>query len=353
MPLTSLLLSQINTLVPLAPLWPTLVLTLIILVFAETIPKTIAAIYSEKFAFACCEIINTLRIIGSPLILSLNAFANFILTLCGINIKNRPIEQISKEELRSIMTEPSAAKLAKKHRTMLLGVLDLELATLKDIMIPRHQIRGICLTDPWGKTLKTIQSSHVSKILVYKNNIDHVTGVLSLRKATKLINTKLKSKEDKKNALHNIISKPYFVPEVTTLHNQLIAFQRTGHDLAIVVDEYGDIQGIVTLRDILEEIVGELDQQAPIESRTIVKQEDDSYTVQGYISVRELNRLLQIELPLQHAKTLSGLITHYLDDLPKPKTSVMVNNYPIEIITVKGKAVKKAKIHPKLKIKNN
>ena len=327
----------------------TLILTLIILLFAETIPKTIAALYPEKFAFLTCEILNIIKIIGSPLILSLNAISNAILLSLGIKVKNKAIEPISKEELRSLVTDSSSDQLPKPHRAMLLGVLDLELTTLKDVMVPRHQIQAISLSIPWSKILKKIQNSPFSKLLIYEENIDNITGVLSLRKLNRLISksSKLEKKTPSlyKKEIKKFISKPYFVPEMTTLQNQLIAFQHTGHDLAIVVDEYGDIQGLVTIKDILEEIVGELDQQASLESRSIIKQKDGSYIVQGYISVREINRQLQIELPLDKSKTLSGLITQHLDALPRKNTSIMIKDYHIEILQVKGKAVKKAKIH--------
>jgi Mg2+/Co2+ transporter CorB len=328
----------------------TLILTLMILLFAETIPKTLAALYPEKFAFLTCEILNIIKIIGLPLILSLNAISNAMLLPFGIKVKNKAVDPISKEELRSLVTDSSSDALPKPHRTMLLGVLDLELTTLKDVMVPRHQIQAMSLSSPWPKILKQIQNSPFSKLLIYEENIDNITGVLSLRKVNKLI-TQSSSKAEKnhsslyKKNIISFISKPYFVPEMTTLQDQLIAFQHTGYDLAIVVDEYGDIQGLVTIRDILEEIVGELDQKAPLESRSIVKQKDGSYIVQGYISAREINRHLQIELPLDKSKTLSGLITQHLDALPSKNTSLMIKNYPIEILQVKGKTVKKAKIH--------
>lgn len=326
----------------------TLILTLIILLFAETIPKTIAALYPERFAFFSCEILNVIKIIGSPLIISLNSISNAILLPLGIKVKNKTIDPISKEELRSLVTESSSDHLPKPHRTMLLGVLDLELTTLKDVMVPRHKIQAISLSTPWPKILKKIQSSPFSKLLIYEENIDNITGVLSLRKLNRLLSKSSKLKKNSsslyKKEIKSFISKPYFVPEMTTLQNQLIAFQHTGHDLAIVVDEYGDIQGIVTIKDILEEIVGELNQQASSETRNIVKQKDGSHIVQGHISVREINRHLQIELPVDKAKTLSGLITQHLDALPSKNTSLMIKNYHIEILQIKGNAVKKAKI---------
>jgi len=326
----------------------TIILTLVILVFSETIPKTIAAIYNEKYAFFCCNILNIIKTICYPLVLTLNVISNAILLLFGINIKNKKTKPMSTDELRSIVTEPESAKLAKKHRSMLLGVLDLEVSTIKEVMLPRNKIQGINIKSNWEQTLKTIQNSPFSKLVAYEDNIDNITGVLSLRKANKLINLSLKSKSEQKKYLQEITSKAYFVPETTTLHNQLIEFQKTGHDLAVVVDEYGDIQGIVTLKDILEEIVGELDQQLDTQNSSFTKQDDQSYIVKGHVTIREINRHINIELPVDDAKTLSGLITNYLDELPKKNTSILIKNYPIEIIQVKGKAVKKARIMPKI-----
>jgi Mg2+/Co2+ transporter CorB len=326
----------------------TIILTLIILIFSETIPKTIAAIYNEKYALFCCNILNIIQIICYPLVLTLNVISNAILLLFGVNIKNKKTKPMSTDELRSIVTEPESAKLAKKHRSMLLGVLDLEVSTIKEVMLPRNQIQGINLKLNWEQTLETIQNSPFSKLVAYEDNIDNITGVLSLRKANKLINLSLKSKSEQKKYLQEITSKAYFVPETTTLHNQLIEFQKTGHDLAVVVDEYGDIQGIVTLKDILEEIVGELDQQLDTQNSSFTQQDDQSYIIKGHVTIREINRHLNIELPVDDAKTLSGLITNYLDELPKKNTSILIKNYPIEIIQVKGKAVKKARIMPKI-----
>ena len=349
----------------------TLILTIFILLFAETIPKTIAANHNEKFAFAACNILKVFKIIGLPLILALNAISNTILYICGIKVEQAQVETISKDELRSIVKESTHEKIPLEHRSMLLGVLDLELATLKDVMVPRHQIQGVSLNKSWPNILKTIQKSNYSKLVVYENNIDKITGILSLRKvntlldstsssspsssSSSLIKTKIKIKTknttnfnpDNKNKVKQLTSKAYYVPETTTLYKQLIEFQKTGHDLAIVVDEYGDIQGLVTLKDILEEIVGELDQPTIHEIRSIEKQTDKSHLVQGYISIRELNRKLNINLPITQAKTLSGLITERLDKIPTKNISLMIDQYPIEIIEVKGKAVTKAKIYPK------
>ena len=320
----------------------TIILTLIILIFAETIPKTIAAIYNEKYAFMCCGILNIVRIITYPLVISLNFISNAILLIFGVNVKDKKHKPMSTDELRSLVTEPESAKLAKKHRSMLLGVLDLEVSNIKDVMLPRNQIKGINIQDPWNKILNSIQNSSVSKLVIYNNTIDNIIGVLSLRKANKLINSSEQKASKQKEIFQKMISKAYYVPEITTLQNQLISFQRTGHELAVVVDEYGDIQGIVTIKDIIEEIVGELDQQTSIEHREFIKKGDKTYIINGNVTVREINRKLQIELPIDSAKTLSGLITNHLDDIPTKNISIIINNYPIEIIKVSGNAVKKA-----------
>ena len=322
----------------------TIILTLVILIFSETIPKTIAAIYNEKYAFLCCGPLNIIRILTYPLVLSLNFVSNAVLLLFKIKVKDKKHQPMSTDELRSLVTEPESAKLAKKHRSMLLGVLDLELSNIKEVMLPRNQIKGINIQDPWNKILKTIKNSSVSKLIIYNNTIDNIIGVLSLRKANKLINSSELSSSKQKEELKKMISKAYYVPEITTLQNQLIAFQRTGHELAIVVDEYGDIQGIVTIKDIIEEIVGELDPQTNLEQRAFIKKEN-SYIINGNVGLREINRKLNIDLPTDSAKTLSGLITNHLDDIPTKNISVIINHYPIEIINVSGNAVKKAVVY--------
>ena len=269
-------------------------------------------------------------------------------------VKNKKNKPMTTDEFRSLVNEPEAAKLAKKHRSMLLGVLDLEVATIQDVMLPRNQIQGISLDYSWDKIIRTIQKSAFSKLIVYEKNIDNITGVFSLRKANNLININLKDSDDKKKALEKIISKAYFVPETTTLHSQLIAFQKTGHDLAIVVDEYGDIQGIVTLKDIIEEIIGDFDQQLSIDKRSFIEEKENAYIIKGNVTIREINRQLNIDLPVEEAKTLSGLIINYLDELPKKNTKkvITIKNIEIEIIQVKRNAVKKARIIINNKNKN-
>jgi Mg2+/Co2+ transporter CorB len=232
---------------------------------------------------------------------------------------------------------------------MLLNILDLESVTVEDIMIPRNEIAGIDLDSDVDEILRLLTSSQHTRLPIYRESIDHVLGIIHLRNALYLIAQERLSKE----SLQGIAREAYFIPEGTSLHTQLLNFQRQKRRIALVVDEYGDILGLVTLEDILEEIVGEFTTDAASTLRDIHPQEDGSFLLDGGASVRELNRLMEWELPIDGPKTLNGLIIEHLESIPEPGTSLLIAGYPVEIVQTSANAVKTAKIYPALRRRQN
>jgi Mg2+/Co2+ transporter CorB len=224
---------------------------------------------------------------------------------------------------------------------MLLNILDLEKVTVEDIMIPRKEVTGINLEDDWNTIVRQITSSQYTRLPVFRDSIDNVVGFIHLRKVLPL----LKRNRLDKQTLESLIREPLFVPENTPLNRQLLNFQRERRRVGLVVDEYGDIQGLVTLEDILEEVVGEFTTDPLTSSRDYIPEEDGSFLVSGTTNVRDLNRALEMELPTDGPKTLNGLVLEYLEDIPEPGTSVLLAGYPIDIVQTKGNLVKTFRVH--------
>ncbi len=323
----------------------TIILTLLILLFSEILPKTLAALRPEAFAFPATLPLRILQTLLYPLVFLLNGIVNSILRVFGVNVKDRKaLDPLTSEELRSVV-RASGHALNGTHKNMLLGVLDLEHATVQDAMLPRQSIVGIDLDDPWSDILTQLKTTSFSKLPVYRDSIDHVLGILHVRK---VINLPMEV-ENPLPILETLLDPPYFIPETTSLQQQLIQFQQHSTHLALVVDEYGDIQGLVTAQDILEEIVGEFtDFSQPSAHLHTRELKDGSTLVDASMTIRDLNRDLNLSLPTDGPKTLSGLIVEYLEAIPTPHTSIKIQGYPIEILAVKGNAVRKAKICAKI-----
>ncbi len=323
----------------------TLVLTLFILLFSEVLPKTLAAIRPESFAFPATLPLQILQTVLYPLVFVLNGIVNNILKCFGVYVKDRKMmDPLTSEELRSVV-RASGHSLNGSHKNMLLGVLDLEHATVQDAMIPRQNITGIDLNDPWPEILLQLKQSSFSKLPVYRDSIDQVVGIFHVRK---IINFP-EHCPDPLVTLEALLEPPYFIPETSSLQQQLVHFQQHSRHLALVVDEYGDIQGLVTAQDILEEIVGEFtDFSQPSAHIHTREMKDGSTLVDASMTIRDLNRDLNLNLPTNGPKTLSGLIVEHLEMIPTPKTSIKIQGYPLEILSVKGNAVRKAKIYAKL-----
>jgi len=320
----------------------TIILTLVILIFAEVTPKTLAALYPEKIAFPSSILLSILLKVLFPLVVSVNWITNGILMLLGISSEQREQHSLSSEELRTVVHE-SGALLHEQDQSMLMSILDLEKVSVEDIMIPRSELVGIDINDDWKKIQKQLTQANHTRVLLYRDNIDDVVGYIHARDALKL----LSKSQFTKATLLRAVRELYFIPESTPLNIQLLKFQHAKERLGLVVDEYGDIQGLVTLEDILEEIVGDFTTtMTPTVSDEVTLQPDGSYLVDGSASIRDVNKEMSLKLPTDGPKTLNGLIIEYLEDIPQNKLSVRITGYPIEIVDVTGSMIKTVRIMP-------
>ncbi|MGB6977134.1 MAG: HlyC/CorC family transporter [Gammaproteobacteria bacterium] len=319
------------------------ILTFVILILAEVTPKTLAALYPERIAFIAAWPLKVLLALLYPIVWVVNTIANSLLRFFSIKVRTKEIESLTHEELRTIVHE-ATGKISGPYQEMLLHILDLDKATVEDIMIPRQDVIGIDINDAWENILQQLTVIQHTRLPLYRESIDNVLGILHLRKALNLL---AQNRLDKSSLL-KCADEAYFVPEGTPLNVQLIQFRQEKHRSALVVDEYGDIQGLITLEDILEEIVGEFTTNLPAMNKAIQWQKDGSYLVDGGIMVRELNRLLHLKFPTEGPKTLNGLIIEYLESLPATGISLRIAGYPLEIITIEENTVKTAQIWPAL-----
>ncbi|HHB92910.1 MAG TPA: HlyC/CorC family transporter [Thioploca sp.] len=317
-------------------------LTIIILIFSEVTPKTIAALHPEKIAYPVSIIIKPLLKLFYPLVWILNYASNNILKLIGISESNSDNQRLNTEELRTVVHE-AGGLIPKRHQQMLLGILDLEKVTVEDIMIPRNEVIGIDLDEHIDVITEQLSACQHTRVPIYRENIDNVVGIVHLRKLLSLF----KHNEFTKDTLKEYARELYFVPEGTSLNTQLLNFQRHKRRIGLVVNEYGDIQGLVTLEDILEEIVGEFTTNPDSLSLDIYPQDDNSFLVDGSITVRELNRVMQWDLATDGPKTLNGLILDHLEAIPESGTSLVLTNHPMEIVQMANNAVKMVRILPK------
>lgn len=317
------------------------IMTFLLLVFTDIAPKTLAALHPERVAFPAAFLLTPLLWISRPLVYVVNGMANAVLRLVGVRPEDAAVHSLSAEELRTIVNE-AGALLPRRHKKMLLSILDLEKTTVEDIMIPRNEIVGVDLSDEIELIADLVSNTQYTRLPVYEESIDSVVGILHLRNIVPL----LRRGELTHAALRQAARDPYFIPEGTPLTRQLLNFQRESRRTGLVVDEYGDIQGLVVLEDILEEIVGEFTTDPGAASKDITPQEDGSYLVDCGINVRELNRALGIELPTAGPKTLNGLIIEHMEDIPEAGTSLLLAGYPIEIVQTKDNAVKIARLDP-------
>jgi len=319
------------------------ILTFVILVFAEVTPKTLAALKPDTFAYIAAYIYTPLQKIFYPLVWFVNLISNKMLAMFGVHAASSSDDSLNADELRMVVHE-ARQFIPGKHTDMLLGILDLENISVEDIMIPRNDITGIDLNDDWNDVVQQITNSHRTRVPVFKDSIDNTMGMLHLRKVLNLVVRDELTRE----TLESLISKPYFIPEGTSLTRQLLNFQKNRRRSGLVVDEYGSIHGLVTLEDILEEIVGQFTTDSSVRNAGILPQENGSYLVDGSTHIREINRVLDWELPTDGPKTLNGLILEYLEMIPAPGTSLLIANYPVEITRTDKNAVQTARIHPQL-----
>ena len=327
----------------LAVLASTGLLTIVILLFAEVSPKTLAALYPEKIAFFAAPALKVLGFLLSPFVQLISLFASGILRLFGVKTDLDDQDHLSRDELRTVVNE-AGAMIPRRHQNMLLSILDLENVTVDDIMVPRNEISGIDLSDNMDFIFEQIRNSIHTRLLVYKDEIDQVQGFLHARNFGRV----LEMEDPNQETILDFLDPIYYVPEGTPLHTQLMKFQKKRDRVGLVVDEYGDIEGLVTLDDILEEIVGDFTTEMSTINKDIQKQEDGSHIVDATVTIRELNRSLKWQLPVDGPKTLNGLIIEYLETIPVSGTCLRLYGYPLEILQVKDNLVKSVRIMPKL-----
>jgi len=318
----------------------TLIMTVVVLIFAEVAPKTLAAIHPERVAFPAAFVLVVLLKVLNPVVWMVNALANVLLKPFGVKMDVEALERLNREELRTLVTE--GGQISNAHQRMLVNILDLEHATVDDIMVPRGEIVGIDLEDDWEDILAQLSQTVYTRLPVYRETLDNVVGLLHIRAViAKLTLGGLKFED-----LRRAVSRPYFVPEGTSLTQQLLEFQSRERRMALVVDEYGDIQGLVTLDDILEEIVGEYTDEGRERSHSIRCLDDGSYLVDGSVSLRTLNRKLGWELPFEEAHTLGGLMLEEIQAIPTGKCSIRVGAHTMTIMDIRDNAIHKVLIKP-------
>jgi Mg2+/Co2+ transporter CorB len=319
----------------------TVIITLVVLIFTDLAPKTLAALRPERVALPSVYILNPLLKLGYPVVWVVNLLANGLLRLVGVSVHARRVEEVSPEELRAIILE-AGVLIPASHQDMLLAILDLEKATVNDVMVPRNKIVGVNLDSDWDDMVAGLSSSRYTRLPVYRGSLDQVVGMLHVRRVLNL----MREGQLNRDALSAAMIEPYFVPSGTSLTQQLINFRESRHRLALIVDEYGDIQGLVTLNEILEEIVGDFTSRVLGKSEDAQLQPDGSYLVKGTVYLRDLNRALGWNLPTEESRTLNGWIVEYLEDLPEPGTSLMLHGYVIEVLRTRGTAVEIARVRP-------
>lgn len=324
------------------------VLTLVILIFAEVAPKTLAALHPERIAFPAAYVLTPLLRFFYPLVLGVNWLANGLLRVLRLTPSKVDSGQLSSEELRTVVNE-AGAMLSGSYRRMLVSILDLEKVTVDDIMVPKNEIDGIDLDDPRQTIIEQLTNSQHTLLPLFRGDIEEVVGVLHVRKILELI----RREDFSADLLESYADAAYFVPAGTPLNTQLLNFQRRKYRFGLVVDEYGDIEGLVTLADLLEEIVGEFTTDIADRSPDIHPQDDGTYLIDASVTIRELNRAMQWGLPADGPKTLNGLILEYLESIPEPGTSLLLSGYPVEIVQTSESAVKTARINPAWKRENH
>ncbi|MGA8259677.1 MAG: HlyC/CorC family transporter [Arenicellales bacterium] len=320
------------------------VLTVVVLVFSEVAPKTLAASHPEQVSFAAAYplfVMEKLLYDWIPVIHLINVLGRAVLRPFGI-VPRRVSTSLDTDELR-IAVRDSEGHLSPQHQNMLLRILELESMTVDDVMLPRTDIEAIDLDDDWDEIVAQLATSHHTRLPVYRGSMDHVVGVLHLRKVLHLSQTNNFNRE----SLEKMIRPPYFIPEGSNLMQQLLNLQGQRRRFGLVVDEYGDLKGLVTVEEILEEIVGEFTDNSPVLERPTDRLADGSYVVKGNANIRELNRKFGWDLPTDGPKTLNGLILEHMESIPEPGTSVLLNNYAVEIMQTRGTGVSVVKIQPR------
>lgn len=326
----------------LAMLIGTLTIAFVILVFSEIMPKVIAASHPERVALPASHLLVPLVTLFHPVVSIATAIVRGLLWLLRIKIQtDQSHHKMTLEELRGLVLDAEHF-MPRKHQKMLLNLVDLERITVNDVMIPRNQIEALNISADADELRQQIITCHHTLLPVYEGSPSNIIGILHLKRVPAL----LQDPTLDANQLREILHEPYFIPSDTPLLKQLQQFQERHTRLGLVVDEYGELLGLVTLENILEEIVGDFTTQSPAQAGKFLHQDDGSFLLEGGNSLRELNRKLGLHLPLDGAKTLNGLILDHLENIPEAGTSVKIAGYPIEIIQTQDRIVKVARIFP-------
>jgi Mg2+/Co2+ transporter CorB len=319
----------------------TLVVTFSILIFSEITPKVIGATYPERIAFPAAYVLAPLLKLVYPIVWFINLFVSGLLWLLRLKPQNSQTHTLSMEELRTLVLE-GANFLPQKHQNILLNLFDLESITVEDAMTPRNQIGAINIESPPDEIRRQIATSNHTRLPVYRGRLDDIVGIVHVRKVLNLS----EGEQISADTLKEIMREPYFIPLDTPLLTQLQNFQEQQDRMALVVDEYGELKGLLTLEDILEEIIGEFAAHSPLQTARFRRMEDGSIIVEGGSLLRELNRKLGYRFPLDGPKTLNGLILEHLQDIPEPGTSLKLAGYPLEVLQTQDRVIRSVRLLP-------
>jgi Mg2+/Co2+ transporter CorB len=317
--------------------------TIVLIIFGEVAPKTCGALYPERLALPAALVYQVLLKILYPVVWTTNLVANGVLRLLGISREKASRTSLSRDELRTVVAEASTV-IPHRHQRMLMSILDLERINVEDIMVPRNEIAGIDVSDDWDDVLEQLRDSRHTRIPVYDGDLDNLFGILHMKKVARLFAHGQISREQLVALART--REPFYVPEGTSLNRQLLNFQRQRRRVAFVVDEYGDVQGLVTLEDLLEEIVGEFTSDTSSLHKDVHREKDGNFVVNASASVRTLNRKMGWSLPTAGPRTLNGLIIELLETIPDAGTSLRINDYAIDILQTGENAVKTVRLKP-------
>jgi Mg2+/Co2+ transporter CorB len=320
-----------------------LILTVVLLIFCEVAPKTFGALHPERLALPAAYIYTPLLWVLYPLVWATNLLANGVLRMFGVS-RQQASHSLSSEELRTVVAE-AGAMIPQRHQQMLMSILDLEKTTVEDIMVPRVEILGIDIEDSWDKILEQLRQSQHTRLPLYEGDIDRIVGILHMKR---VVHELARGRLDRDRLVEAAKSREaYFVPSGTPLNTQLVNFQRDKRRIAFVVDEYGDIQGLVTIDDILEEIVGDFTTDpATMMHKDLHHEADGSFVANASTSIRALNRSMRWSLPTDGPKTLNGLIVEFLETIPEPGTTLKLADYMLEVLQTGDNAIKTVRIRP-------
>ena len=338
--LTNILITQIATLISLRVYGDiglaiaTGLLTIFILIFAELTPKTIGQMHSEKIAYSSSLLYKPMLILLYPFVFIINLIANSIIKIMGLE-DNIAKSSLSTEELKTVLSE-SSIKFPKPHLRMLESIIDLEKATVEDIMIPRSDIYGIDISDDIASVVSNFKVTPYTRIPVYEDNIENLLGLIHIKNIAPL----LASRSINDTEIRNLIKKPYYIVSGTSLYRQLLSFQKEKRRIGFIIDEYGNIQGLVTLEDILEEIVGDFTSDPSSSEEILTTKNDNVFIIDGGVHVREINQELDIKLIAKEAKTINGFILEHTENLPEINDIIKIQGHTFKVLENIDNAVK-------------